>query len=443
MSIASEITALNNNLEAAKAAIEAAGGTVGDTGLAGLATEISSIPSGGGEPTPGENDYGVLTYYPRTTGEVSYLQGNGCDVELVDEDKTVQMAANYPVVEDIYFQYQGDDIWECWCWDSSPRFTTEELTTLWGLAVSNIDTSVDYIQIQLECYPDVDKSTVGYITVSTQSEYEALGSLPATIGGVTIGVGKIKKFCFGGIATTTPDNFLAQSTVEEVDTSRCTNMTSIGDNFLYGCSSLFMNSYTLLSSFENVVTIGDNFLSGCKGVISLDKYNTPFCFPKATTIGTNFMSVTGVKSTFFYRDLPKIETIGDSFLAHSSVEYVELWNNDCTIQHIGNDAFANCANLSLMSMFKGRQTTSDLTIGNNFCESCPLLIQINFGWNSSIDLSTVFNPESWDHSFTSASTDLAYVSGIAVSSGTAAMQTQLKTIFPNVTTGTRRRKWRE
>ena len=56
MSIATEITALNNNLSAAKDAVTAAGGTVGDTGLAGLATEIASIPTGGG------GDWGTVTY---------------------------------------------------------------------------------------------------------------------------------------------------------------------------------------------------------------------------------------------------------------------------------------------------------------------------------------------------------------------------------------------
>lgn len=57
MTIASEITALQNNLMAAKNAVTAKGGTVGDTGLAGLADEIDSIPSGGG----GE-DWGNITF---------------------------------------------------------------------------------------------------------------------------------------------------------------------------------------------------------------------------------------------------------------------------------------------------------------------------------------------------------------------------------------------
>lgn len=57
MSIASEITALNTNLTAAKNAVVTKGGTTGDTGLAGLAAEIASIPSGGGGA-----DWGTVTY---------------------------------------------------------------------------------------------------------------------------------------------------------------------------------------------------------------------------------------------------------------------------------------------------------------------------------------------------------------------------------------------
>ena len=49
MSIASEIEDLNTNITAAKNAVTAAGGNVGDTGLSGLATEIGTIPSGGGD----------------------------------------------------------------------------------------------------------------------------------------------------------------------------------------------------------------------------------------------------------------------------------------------------------------------------------------------------------------------------------------------------------
>ena len=46
MSIAGEIENLNTNLQAAKSAVTAKGGTVGDTGLAGLAEEIAGIACG-------------------------------------------------------------------------------------------------------------------------------------------------------------------------------------------------------------------------------------------------------------------------------------------------------------------------------------------------------------------------------------------------------------
>ena len=59
MSIASEIQALNTNLTSAKNAVTAKGGTVGDTGLAGLADEIASIPSGGEVPST----FGKVSHY--------------------------------------------------------------------------------------------------------------------------------------------------------------------------------------------------------------------------------------------------------------------------------------------------------------------------------------------------------------------------------------------
>lgn len=82
MSIASEITALGNNLTAAKNAVTTKGGTVGDTGLAGLASEIASIPSGG---------------TPSTYGTVTYLSG-GVErtVELATEEDFFELCTNTP-----------------------------------------------------------------------------------------------------------------------------------------------------------------------------------------------------------------------------------------------------------------------------------------------------------------------------------------------------------
>lgn len=69
--IAEEITALNTNLAAAKAAVTTAGGTVGDTGLAGLATEIGTIPSGGGGKI---GDFNIISGKVTPSATTTYLQ---------------------------------------------------------------------------------------------------------------------------------------------------------------------------------------------------------------------------------------------------------------------------------------------------------------------------------------------------------------------------------
>lgn len=61
MSIASEITLLTSNLKNAKAAVITKGGVVGETGLAGLAEEIASIPSGGGNNIDRADDFPTWT----------------------------------------------------------------------------------------------------------------------------------------------------------------------------------------------------------------------------------------------------------------------------------------------------------------------------------------------------------------------------------------------
>lgn len=84
MTIASEIQDLQTNLQAAKTAVTTKGGTVGDTGLAGLASEIASIPSGGGP----LSSYGTITYLDNQTltlaDESDYLKltigGSGANI---------------------------------------------------------------------------------------------------------------------------------------------------------------------------------------------------------------------------------------------------------------------------------------------------------------------------------------------------------------------------
>ena len=111
MSIATEITALDTNLNAAKEAVEAKGGTVGDTGLAGLAAEIATIPSGS---TAG---WGSVTYLDANNEEQSvtiqnedeYLSlGNSSDVSLSIGGASFNLKSITKVALGLYAGYAPD-----------------------------------------------------------------------------------------------------------------------------------------------------------------------------------------------------------------------------------------------------------------------------------------------------------------------------------------------
>lgn len=79
MSIASEIQALNTNLTSAKNAVTAKGGTVGDTGLSGLADEIATIPSGTPVNTLTIDSYPQTEVFTslQTSGRVTFYTDSG------------------------------------------------------------------------------------------------------------------------------------------------------------------------------------------------------------------------------------------------------------------------------------------------------------------------------------------------------------------------------
>ena len=98
MSISSEITALNTNLTAAKNAVTTKGGTVGDTGLAGLASEIASIPSGGG-------DYNATM---ETTAVSSYAGANSWGaIKMLTEIPTITIDSSMTTLSGMFYNVSG------------------------------------------------------------------------------------------------------------------------------------------------------------------------------------------------------------------------------------------------------------------------------------------------------------------------------------------------
>lgn len=106
MSIASEIEALSTNLQAAKTAVTTAGGTVGDTGLAGLATEIASIPTGGGGTLYGYYEVATLD---TVTFDIESEQS--VTVQITDAEKFFQFLTEKNFVR---FENDGTGIPKYW-----------------------------------------------------------------------------------------------------------------------------------------------------------------------------------------------------------------------------------------------------------------------------------------------------------------------------------------
>lgn len=112
MSIASEISDLATNLASAKNAITAKGGTVGDTGLSGLATEIASIPTGSSD------NWGFVTYVDSNNtehtveirNEDEYLSlGNSSNVSITIGGDTFNLRDITKVALGVYAGYAPDN----------------------------------------------------------------------------------------------------------------------------------------------------------------------------------------------------------------------------------------------------------------------------------------------------------------------------------------------
>lgn len=213
MSIASEIQALNTNLTSAKNAVTAKGGTVGDTGLAGLADEIATIPSGGGL-----DNYGSITYLDSNnveqtltlTTEEDYLElgthtGAGSDIIVNDvvinnsNIKSVAIADGVQYIPD-YF---------CYAFNNLTHIT--------------IPSSVHYIGGNVLSYCNITTANMSLDNV--------------------INVG---------------NNFMANNINFNLSIS-LPKIRNIDSSFLQGCSGF--NSSIILN--DNMETIGTSFLSGC------------------------------------------------------------------------------------------------------------------------------------------------------------------------------------
>lgn len=423
MSIASELADLQTNLEAAQSAIEAAGGTVGDTGLAGLSTAIESIPSGGGLPTP---EWGRLTCLKWSTDWGMEID-NPVYEATFDKDTFLAFIEEHPLDPSydntVTISFSGDFehepvtlIIEIYGFIDDP-FEGETVTLQ---SLEEMGVTVTSYDVEEPASIDIKMTTtfgdeVGLILDLNESQYEALGSDYDEYaidlgGGFSIPREAVVGFEFGYAPTETSESFLYNctnlvsldisnwniNTIGSYFLSGCSgfapsspldtsSVTTIGGAFLYGCSS-----FNQVLDLSNVETIGDAFLYGCSSfnqvldlgnvgtignefLVQCSSFNHPLDLSNVTSIGNNFM----VECSSFNQalDISGITQLNDGFLYNCSSFTQDLDSSNITL--IGNRVLYQCTGFN-----RPLDLSNVTSIGDDFLFRCDR-------FNQPLDLSSV------------------------------------------------------
>jgi len=403
MTIASEIEDLATNLSAAKTAVTTAGGTVGDTGLAGLAEEIASIPTGGGGNVP-IGDYGKVAYYTRLSFVIEDVMAMGCNAEVVDSSKLM------PFVEgnDVELRYE-DGSWQVG-WGGGDTYTTAEVESEIGVRITNIvdifaevrimgTSGIDITSERKECTIDTLQDFGKFYTDSSSSVVLPNGDtiVPGQIVGYILGseVTSIGNYFLGGC-----DNFLS------FDASLATGLTTIGDGFL-----AYMDKATGEISLPAVTSVGDYFLASSNF--------TSVKLPNLVTAGNSFCSITRLQAI---PSLPHCTTIGSTFCSNCSYLQSASFSSIPLLETLGGNALVTCSSLKSISLTGMPNITS---IGQRFAHNCSSLASVSFPNN---DISTCFQASDTESFSAGSSSALSYIAGMSASGNS----TNIKSKFPSV-----------
>lgn len=384
MSIADEIQDLNTNLTAAKAAVTAKGGTVGDTGLAGLAEEIASIPSGGG----GEmTEWGSIKYYSVWTSEWDFST-DGVDISDVDKAKfdafVNEYHSDYPS-----FAYQdwgqtGNSKWVYSYDDGELEISRDDFTSMTGISYVSSSEPMQYGYINVSLQHTIDTSSA---IVSLDLEESNLAVLANTdsnqivdLSGTSVLIAAITELSVGSEWTTIPNGLCGGwQNLRKINYLTESNITTIGNDVLKSCP-LFDCPIILPDSVE---TIGTNFLNGNAAFNSpvvfndglktigydalhgLDSFNQPVIVPNSvTSIGQQFLAVNKVFNSSVCLS-NSMTSIPISFLSGDSNfnQPIALPNGITTIA----DGFlSGCSSFNQSVILPGTVTT----IGADFLGRC-------------------------------------------------------------------------
>lgn len=325
MSISSEITALNTNLQNAKSAVTAKGGTVGDTGLAGLASEIATIPSGGGADTlpvemEGMTGTGHVTAYDPQTGIIT---GDGFGTQsgtvwLLDRDTHTYKA-------------QPTSSWS----DTSITLTSpidtsviEGYTSLGVEDANHVWTTKIIIDGDIE----PEASVIVYFRNQSTGEIEKATTTAISMSGVSLGSSyPNEKVVFGGKTFYSSDivGIMISKELVNVPSSFLDQLVNLNQPIrlwplVFTSSNCLRNAISFNQPVEFVGTYnratGTSFMYGCSS------FNQPIAFPECvSSIGQN--SLYGCRSFNQSVVVPTtIASVANGFLYSTACPYVEFHN---------------------------------------------------------------------------------------------------------------------
>ena len=427
MSIASEIQDLNTNLAAAKSAVTAKGGTVGDTGLAGLATEIASIPSGG-SPSD-ETAYGVVYYNDVFVANVQDIYSDGCTATVGDLSLLTQFALKNPDSSSQFyldFEFEQGSGWRFRSPEGDVYYTTEELLEVVGIKVTDFDESTaEFAMINVSATISIDYSQPAKRKVL--NSIEEFNSLTSVSSNPIVPLKTILRFVFGKNITTVPSRFLSNTeNLQKIETEYATGVLTISDYVFTELPKLEASKI----EFPNATSIGDSFLSnnGFAGEVVL---------PKVKSIGNDFLA-----TAYKIPELPEVETIGQAFMRGTRTAQVFL-NKMPKLKTLGERAFISSYvheiriyNYALPNL---------VSIGAGFCDNCPCLGYVAI--DSTAIINKMSNDSSWVSFASSKPSDptstldgLSYRGGMLFNGGQD-VKTALLTKFPNSSVSGCWRKW--
>lgn len=389
MSIASQITALGNNIGAAYNMIGQRGGTIpARKNAENMATAIATIPSGS---CPPQKDYGTLTYQPIiTTGAtVAQQSKTGTFYWSVPNTKKFLEA----VRDKLGLKSNSDGTFSCtfgsadvtsdakwylsrYIFDGSTRtFTLAELSDIFGITISGVANTGNK-SLTLKITASYDTATT--IDVTDIVSYESLGGSVridynsfgtnqfVKIGDTYIYKNQITGYSFGTDCDFIPGEFLYLCyRLTSLYGLEDLTVTEISDFFLGGCNSF--NQQLVLPS--TVTRIGGSFLSGCSA------FNQPIDLLNVTLIGpliagnADFLSsCTAFNSTITAPKLEKFEGGNQGFLS-ACVNYNQPVNLP-KLKTVPSSFLYNCTSFNQTISLPEAES-----IGSSFLRNCSVFNQ--------------------------------------------------------------------